>query len=259
MRMSGRPAAVDHVGMVFDPGTAHGQMPVAGDEPGGVLGGVASLFGRPVVVLRSRHRRAAGPAPRIASSHLTGLAVRLGHPIVLLIDAPGCPPVPAPQREPVDWGTAGPGGPPVPVVTVLTGECDGTAAAALDVADRALMMENATYTVPGPDSAVPASAAARTPLASLHITAAELLAMGVLDAVVPEPDGGAHCSARQAADLLRRGLMEALTELAGASPTTLVAARRNRFRRYGAAEAMMRRHTPERHAAPRVPTGAGAR
>ena len=85
---------------------------------------------------------------------------------------------------------------PVPIVTVVTGEGGSGGALALAVGDRVLMMENSYYSVISPEgcSTILFKDAAQAPraAAALRMTAPDLLRLGVMDAVVPEPEGGAH-------------------------------------------------------------------
>ena len=85
---------------------------------------------------------------------------------------------------------------PVPIVTIVTGEGGSGGALALAVGDRVLMMENSYYSVISPEgcSTILFKDAAQAPRAAeaLRLTAPDLLRLGVMDAVVPEPEGGAH-------------------------------------------------------------------
>ena len=85
---------------------------------------------------------------------------------------------------------------PVPTVTVVTGEGGSGGALALAASDRVLMLENSYYSVISPEGCATIlfkdAAAAPRAAAALRITAPDLLRLGVMDAVVPEPEGGAH-------------------------------------------------------------------
>jgi acetyl-CoA carboxylase carboxyl transferase beta subunit/acetyl-CoA carboxylase carboxyl transferase alpha subunit len=126
----------------------------------------------------------------------------------------------------------------VPVVTVVTGEGGSGGALALATSDRVLMMENAYYSVISPEGCSTilfkdASAAPRAARA-LRITSPELLRLGVMDGVVPEPDGGAQADPAAAGTNLRAALVTSLTELLALDTDVLLAQRYERFRKFGA-------------------------
>jgi acetyl-CoA carboxylase carboxyl transferase subunit beta len=126
----------------------------------------------------------------------------------------------------------------VPVVTVVTGEGGSGGALALATSDRVLMMENAYYSVISPEGCSTilfkdASAAPRAAKA-LRITGPELLRLGVMDAVVPEPDGGAQTDPVSAGANLRAALVTSLAELLPLDTDELLSRRYERFRGFGA-------------------------
>ena len=122
----------------------------------------------------------------------------------------------------------------VPIITTITGEGGSGGALAIAVADRVLMMENAIYSVISPEScaAIMWRDATKKELAAqaLRITAADLAEFGCVDAIVPEPEGGAHIDHEAAAALLDTALQKNLGELAAMSTAQLVASRYNKFR-----------------------------
>jgi acetyl-CoA carboxylase carboxyl transferase alpha subunit len=127
---------------------------------------------------------------------------------------------------------------PVPTVTVVTGEGGSGGALALAAADRVLMFESSYYSVISPEGCATilfkdAGAAPRA-AAALRITAPELLRLGVVDAVVPEPADGAHADRQAAAANLRTALVESLAELLPLGSQELLARRYDRFRQFGA-------------------------
>jgi acetyl-CoA carboxylase carboxyl transferase subunit alpha len=122
----------------------------------------------------------------------------------------------------------------VPVITTITGEGGSGGALAIAVADRVLMMENAIYSVISPEScaAIMWRDASKKELAAqaLRITANDLAEFGCIDAIIPEPEGGAHTDHDAAAALLDSHLQKHLTELTRMSIPDLVAARYKKFR-----------------------------
>jgi acetyl-CoA carboxylase alpha subunit len=127
---------------------------------------------------------------------------------------------------------------PVPVVTVVTGEGGSGGALALAAADRVLMLENSYYSVISPEGCATIlfkdGAAAPRAAAALRITAPDLLRLGVMDAVVPEPADGAHTDHNATAANLKTALVESLRELLPLGTEELLDKRYERFRRFGA-------------------------
>lgn len=251
-RQTDRPTTLDYLGTAFD-----GFVELHGDRLGAdcpaIVAGLARLAGRPVAVIghQKGHRTAdllarnfgmAGPAGYRKAQRVMRLAVRLGLPVVTLIDTPGADPGVDAERHGQAAAIADciltMTGLPVPVVAVVTGEGGSGGALALAVADQVLMLEHAVYSVISPEgcAAILWNDPAATPGAAraLRLTAPELLRLGVADAVVPEPGQGAHTDPAAAAELLRRAVREALRPLTGVPGPLLVRLRRDRFRRYAA-------------------------
>ena len=99
------------------------------------------------------------------------------------------------------------------------------------------MLENSVYSVISPEScaAIIYRDSGRAPeaAAALKMTAPDLLELGLIDGIVPEPGEGAHSDPDQAAEMLGATLRSALAELAGAGPDQLVEERYKKFRRMG--------------------------
>src|SRR5215467_4509595 len=126
---------------------------------------------------------------------------------------------------------------PVPVVSVVIGEGGSGPALALGVADRILMQEHAVYSVIAPEGAaaiVHRDAARAQDIAdALKITAHDCLVLGVVDAIVPEPENGAHVDPDYAALLVRGEVVSSLLELRKRDARRLVDERFRKFRRMG--------------------------
>lgn len=169
-------------------------------------------------------------------------AARFGLPVVTLVDTPGAyPGIGAEERgqsNAIAESIMLMSRLPVPIVTVVTGEGGSGGALALATSDRVLIMENAYYSVISPEGCSTilfkdASAAPRA-AAALRITSPELLRLGVMDAVVPEPDEGAQADPSTAAANLRTALIASLEELLPLETDELLAQRYERFRKFGA-------------------------
>jgi acetyl-CoA carboxylase carboxyl transferase beta subunit/acetyl-CoA carboxylase carboxyl transferase alpha subunit len=169
-------------------------------------------------------------------------AARFSLPIITLVDTPGAyPGIGAEERgqsNAIAESIMLMSRLPVPIVTVVTGEGGSGGALALATSDRVLMMENAYYSVISPEGCSTilfkdATAAPRA-AAALRITSPELLRLGVMDAIVPEPDGGAQDDPNAAGANLRAALIVSLKELLPLQPDELLAQRYERFRKFGA-------------------------
>src|SRR4051812_23556723 len=251
-RHPGRPTTLDYLNVVFGDFTElHGDR-CSGDDPA-IVGGPARLGDRTVMVIghQKGHNTRELVARNFGMAHPEGYrkvirlmnhAASLHLPVVTLIDTPGAyPGVDAEQRgqaAAVAECIMRSARLPVPVVPVITGEGGSGGALALGTGDRVLMLENAFYSVISPEgcaailwrSRESAAQAAR----ALRLTAPDLLELGVVDAVVPEPVGGAHADAVAAGANLRRGVLDTLDELADVPTEALVKSRYERFRSFGA-------------------------
>jgi acyl-CoA carboxylase subunit beta len=246
-----RPTSLDYIAMVFrEFQELHGDR-ISGDCPA-IVGGTAWLDDLPVVVIGQQKghtpaeltRRNFGmplPAGYRKAARLMSLAAKLRLPVVTLVDTPGA--YPGAQAE--EEGQAAAiarnlslmTSLPVPVVTVVTGEGGSGGALGLAVANRVLMFSGSVYSVISPEGCAAIlwhdPAAAPSAAAALGLTSGRLLETGVVDAVLPEPDGGTGADPFLAAEHLRVGLTAALDELAGLTAEQLVRDRRSRFRRFG--------------------------
>jgi acyl-CoA carboxylase subunit beta len=225
---------------------------MSGDCPA-MVGGIGRLGGMPVVVLG--HEKGSTMAERVArnfgmatpagyrkAARLMRLAAKLRTPLITLIDTPGAyPGVEAEERgqaiaiaESLRLMSAL----PVPAVAVVTGEGGSGGALALGVADRVLMFANAVYSVISPEGCASilwkTPAAAPAAAAALGLRARDLLAAGIVDAVIPEPAGGVACEPAAAARLLAAALAAMLRDLSRLTPGQMVTDRRARFRAFGA-------------------------
>ncbi len=127
----------------------------------------------------------------------------------------------------------------VPVIAVVLGEGGSGGALALGVGNRVYMLENSVYSVISPESCAAIiyrdSSRAPAAAASLKMTAPDLLKLGLIDGIVPEPPEGAHADPDGAADALRITLREALASLQGMTPQQLIDDRYKKFRAMGSA------------------------
>jgi len=217
-----------------------------------IFGGFARLGERRVMLVGTRKGRnlkqnvdvnfgSAHPEGYRKALRLMQLASRSGCPIVCLIDTPGAyPGIAAEERhigEAIAVNLLEMFRLDVPVVVVVTGEGGSGGALGIGVGNRVLIMENAYYSVITPEGCAAIlwrdGAAAPKAAAALRLTSTDLLDLGIVDAVIPEPACGAHRDLEGAAESLGQVIATALDELATQSPEQLRADRYEKFRAMG--------------------------
>ena len=249
-----RPHTLDLVNLLLENWVElHGDR-VFGDDKA-IVGGLATFDGEPVVVIG--HQKGRDTRENIARNfgmphpegyrkalRLMQLAAKFGKPIITLIDTPGAYPGLAAeergQAEAIARNLREMAGLPTPVICVVTGEGGSGGALALGVGNRVLMLEYAIYSVISPEgcAAILWGEAAKASEAAelMRVTAPDLLKLGVIDAIVPEPVGGAHRNWDATAASLREALREQLWQLRTKSEAELIEERQEKFRRIGVFE-----------------------
>ena len=222
-------------------------------EDAAILGGVALFHGRPVTVIGTRKGKTLeenlrcnfgmpGPEGYRKALRLMRQAEKFRRPIFTFIDTSGAyPGLEAEERgqgEAIARNLFEMSRLTVPVIAVVTGEGNSGGALALAVADRVLMLENAVYAILSPEgfASILWKDAQRSGEAAglMKLTAPELLALGVIDDIIPEPDGGAHTAPAQAIREVDRALRRHLAALSRESGAALANQRYQKFRRIGA-------------------------
>ena len=220
-----------------------------------IVGGLARFEGQGVVVIG--HQKGRDTREKIARNfgmphpegyrkalRLMHLAQKFGKPVITFIDTPGAyPGLGAEERgqaEAIARNLREMAALRTPILSVVTGEGGSGGALAIGMGNRVLMLEYAIYSVISPEgcAAILWGDAGKAPEAaeSMRITAPDLLRLGVIDAIVPEPAGGAHRDWDGAAGLLREALREHLRQLVSQSHEDLVTGRYEKFRKMGAFE-----------------------
>jgi acetyl-CoA carboxylase carboxyl transferase beta subunit/acetyl-CoA carboxylase carboxyl transferase alpha subunit len=248
-----RPTIVDYLSRSFqDFEELHGDR--IGSECPAITGGLARLDDIPVMVighhkghtvaeLTDHNFGMPGPGGYRKAARLIRLAAKLGLPVVTFVDTPGAYPGISAEEHGQAMAIAENirllAGVPVPVVTLITGEGGSGGALALAVADEVMICSRGVYSVISPEGCAAilwnAPEKAATAAAALRLDAKQLLELGVVDAVLPEPEGGNGSDHAAAAEQVREVLAQSLRRLAGLDPQTLVARRRARFRSFGTA------------------------
>ena len=246
-----RPYTLDYVQRLFDDWfELHGDRSRADD--GAMVAGLGRFDGSTVVVagqqkgrdIQERTKRQFGmPYPEGYRKAMRAMEIadRHGFPVITFVDTPGAYPGVAAEQH-------GQGGAiaqsqalmarlRVPTVACVIGEGGSGGAIAIALADRVLMQENAIYSVISPEGCAAIlwrdASQAKKAAAAFKPDAAHCLELGVIDAIVMEPEGGAQTDHDGAARLLRESLREALDELEGVPGDELRRRRRAKFRSLG--------------------------
>jgi acetyl-CoA carboxylase carboxyl transferase subunit alpha len=246
-----RPYSLDYVGRILDGFIElHGDRYFADDLA--IVGGFAWLDGEPIIVIgqqkgrntRERQLRNFGmpnPEGYRKALRLMKLAAKFHRPVLTLIDTPGAyPGIGAEERgqaEAIARNLYEMSHLPTPIVVAIIGEGASGGALGIGVGDRILMMENAWYSVINPQSCAIILFKSREKQEemadALRLTAQDLLELGIIDGVVPEPFGGAHRDYDRAADLLKELVKQAFAELLHLPVDLLVRQRVEKFSRMG--------------------------
>ena len=250
-RDPGRPHFCDFIRLICDDfEELHGDRLVADDRA--LVGGLATIGGAKAMLLghnkgatveenMTANFGMANPDGYRKAMRLASLAEKFHLPVVTFVDTPGA----YPGREAEERGQAEAIAKSLeffsrlrtPVVVVVTGEGGSGGALAIAVGDRVLMLENAVYSVISPEgcAGILWRDGAKAPEAAeaLKITAADLKRLGVIDAVVKEPAGGAQKDHAAAAAAVKKAVLAALKELSVVPLDELVERRYEKFRAMG--------------------------
>jgi acetyl-CoA carboxylase carboxyl transferase subunit alpha len=246
-----RPYLLDYASLVFEDWLElHGDRAFADDQA--MVGGTARLDGMPVLLIgqqkgrdtKENLRRNFGmphPEGYRKALRLMKLAEKFRLPVISIIDTPGAyPGIGAEERgqaEAIARNLREMAALRVPLVSVVTGEGASGGALGIGLTDRILMLENAFYSVISPegcaailwnDGEMRARAAE-----AMKITAKDLLELGVIDEILPEPVGGAHTDWATTAEAVRDGIRRHLAELLRLPVPELIARRALKYRGIG--------------------------
>ena len=169
------------------------------------------------------------------------LAEKFKLPVITLMDTMGAyPGIGAEERgqgEAIARNLIGMAGLEVPIIGVVIGEGASGGALGIGLCDRILMMENTWYSVISPEGCASIlyrdAARAEDAAEALKPTPDDLKKLGICDTIINEPDGGAHRNFKASADLLKSALIEALDELSGMDPESLLEGRIHKYDQLG--------------------------
>ncbi len=242
-----RPMAMAYIRAMLDP-----FIELRGDrlnsDDRSIVGGVGFLGDEPVAVIGQQRR----PALEGARNHVypdglrkaqrvINLASRFKLPLITLIDTQGADPGLESEEQGIGNAIATTLSlmveAPTPIVSAIIGEGGSEGALALGLADRILIQQYAVYSPISLNHTLGASyhdhRLDREAAEALMLTARDCMELGIVDQVVPEPEGGAHLNPKEAANSLQIVILQQLAELAKLSPSKLAKRRYHKFRHMG--------------------------
>lgn len=246
-----RPYTLDYINRVFtDFDELHGDRHFGDDRA--IVGGTARLCGRPVMVIGQEKGRAVKdkvlrnfgmPKPEgyRKALRLMQLAERFRMPVITLIDTPGAyPGIDSEERgisEAIAQNLAVMSRLATPVICVVIGEGSSGGALGIGVGDHLAMLQYATYFVISPEGCAniiwKSTAHAPDAAAAMGVTSKVLQELGIVDATIPEPMGGAHRNVEQMAGRIQAHLVTQLQRLEQIPLEDMLEQRYQRLMSYG--------------------------
>ena len=246
-----RPYTLDYIGMIMsDFVELHGDR-LFGDDKALVCG-LAKIEKKKILIIGHQKGRdtkenlkrnfgCAHPEGYRKALRVMQLAEEFDLPIVVFIDTPGAyPGIGAEERgqsQAIALNLREMACISVPIISIVIGEGGSGGALGVGVADRVAVLENSYYSVISPEgcAAILWKDGAKAPLAAevLKLTGADLLKMGIIDEIIPEPLGGAHRDAQKAAENIKEAILRNLKELGGLEKEELLKLRYKKFRSMG--------------------------
>jgi acetyl-CoA carboxylase carboxyl transferase subunit alpha len=250
-RHSDRPYTLDLIERLFEDFVElHGDKRFAEDPA--IVCGLARFHGLPVVVVghqkgrdtkQRSYRNFGMPKPEgyRKALRVMKLGEKFGRPIFTFIDTPGAyPGIDAEERgqaEAIAYNLREMAKIKVPIIVTVIGEGGSGGALAIGVGDQVLMLENSIYSVISPEGCAAIlwkdSAKADRAAEGLRLTAQHLYDEGIIDKIIPEPEGGAHNDYDQTARYLDSALSERLAEAVSCSPEDRLSRRYKKLRGFG--------------------------
>ena len=250
-RHSDRPYTLDLIERLFEDFVElHGDKRFAEDPA--IVCGLARFHGLPIVVVghqkgrdtkQRSYRNFGMPKPEgyRKALRVMKLGEKFGRPIFTFIDTPGAyPGIDAEERgqaEAIAYNLREMAKIKVPIIVTVIGEGGSGGALAIGVGDQVLMLENATYSVITPEGCAAIlwkdSSRANQAAEGLCLTAQHLFAEGIVDKIIPEPEGGAHNDYDQTARYLDSALSEQLAEAVSCSQEDRLKRRYTKLRGFG--------------------------
>lgn len=246
-----RPYSLDYIPRVFaEFDELHGDRHFGDDRA--IIGGVARLDGRPVMVIGQEKGRAVKdkvlrnfgmPKPEgyRKALRLMQMAERFKMPVITLIDTPGAyPGIDSEERgisESIAQNLAVMSRLATPIICIVIGEGSSGGALGIGVGDHLAMLQYSTYFVISPEGCAniiwKSSANAPDAAQAMGVTSSVLQELGIVDATIPEPLGGAHRNVDQMAERVREHIIAQLAELEQMPLDEMLEKRYQRLMSYG--------------------------
>jgi acetyl-CoA carboxylase carboxyl transferase subunit alpha len=246
-----RPTTLDYISRIFDDFIElHGDRTFKDDAA--IVGGIASFNGQPVTIIghqrgkttKENIRRNFGmphPEGYRKALRLMKQAEKFKRPIICFIDTKGAYPGKAAeergQSEAIARNLFEMAGLRVPIISIVIGEGGSGGALALGVANKILMLENATYSVISPEGAASIlwkdASYAKQAAEAMKITAPDLKQLQIIDGIIPEVAGGAHKNIEKQILTMRECILDTLNELSQMTEEQLIENRYSKFKNIG--------------------------
>lgn len=246
-----RPYTLDYVKLIFEDFVElHGDRRFADDKA--MIAGLAFFKKESVVVIGHHKGRTtrekiernfgmANPEGYRKALRVMKLGEKFGLPVISFVDTPGAyPGIGAEERgqaEAIAYNLREMARLKVPIIVVVIGEGGSGGALGIGVGDRVYMLEYSIYSVISPEGCAAIlwknQSAVEESARNLKLTAKDLLSLGVIDEIIPEPVGGAHSNYEEMAETISKYIEKGLKELKKQSPEKLVKQRIEKFRRMG--------------------------
>jgi acetyl-CoA carboxylase carboxyl transferase subunit alpha len=250
-RHPNRPYSLDYIERIFNNfEELHGDRSFKDDLA--IVGGVATFEETSVMVIAQQKGRntednlkrnfgCPNPEGYRKALRLMNLADKFGLPIISIVDTPGAfPGIGAEERhvaEAIAVNLREMASMNVPIVALVIGEGGSGGALGIAVANKVLILENAYYSVISPEGCAAIlwkdRAFSSNAAEALKLDASELLKLGIVDEIIPEPVGGAHRNWDSTAMSIRKSLASNLSELSDLGANEIVAQRYEKFRKMG--------------------------
>jgi acetyl-CoA carboxylase carboxyl transferase subunit alpha len=250
-RHADRPYTLDLIERLFEDFVElHGDKRFAEDPA--IVCGLARFHGLPVIVVghqkgrdtkQRSYRNFGMPKPEgyRKALRVMKLGEKFGRPIFTFIDTPGAyPGIDAEERgqaEAIAYNLREMAKIKVPIIVTVIGEGGSGGALAIGIGDQVLMLENSIYSVISPEGCAAIlwkdSSRADQAAEGLRLTAQHLQEEGIVDKIIPEPEGGAHNDYDQTARYLDSALSERLAEAVSCSQEDRLKRRYTKLRRFG--------------------------
>ena len=251
-RHPNRPYSLDYIERIFDDfEELHGDRSVMDDAA--IVGGLASMDDQKVMIIAQQKGRntednlkrnfgCPNPEGYRKALRLMKMANKFSIPVISIIDTPGAfPGIGAEERhvaEAIAVNLREMSALEVPIIAAVIGEGGSGGALGIAVANKVMILENAYYSVISPEGCAAIlwkdRAFASNAAEALKLDASELLKLGIVDEIIPEPIGGAHRDWDKTSEILKKSFKTNLAGLLEKDSKTIISERYEKFRSIGA-------------------------